>query len=65
MMMLSTSILFIITKCPKDKLYLKMGMFMKDKLVVTFLMAKEFINSRINHTTKENSEMVAFMEEVN
>jgi hypothetical protein len=65
MMMLSTSILFIITTCPKDKLYLKMEMFIKDKSAVIYLMAKEFTDSKISRTTKENSEMVAFMEEEN
>ena len=63
--MLSTSILFIITTCPKDKLYLKMEMFIKDKSAVIYLMAKEFTDSKINRTTKENSKMVAFMEEEN
>ena len=63
--MLSTSILFIITTCPKDKLYLKMEMFIKDKSAVIYLMAKVFTDSKISRTTKENSKMVAFMEEGN
>lgn len=38
---------------------------MKDKLVVIYLMVKEFIGSKINHTTKVNSKMGAFMEKEN
>ena len=63
--MLSTSILFIITTCQKDKLYLKMGMYMKEKSAAIYPMAKESIDSKINHIMKENSKMVVFMEEEN
>lgn len=38
---------------------------MKDKLVVIYLMVKEFIDSKINQTTKVNSKMGAFMEKEN
>jgi hypothetical protein len=65
MMMISTSILFIINSCQRDKLFLKMEMFMKEKSAVIFRTEKGFIGSRISQIMKENLKMVAFMEEEN